>query len=146
MATEFHKRSLTTSKILFVLHASTLYQNSFYSTVHPAPGMAGVSKEAKMHKKFESVWIWCTVIQIDFKDVEKLWKLCFMQFFFNFVDFFLIANQLYVCKFSMQITLFWDPYLPKNWTNTYFKFIMRFGYLKGIGFQFPTACRLIVNI
>ena len=57
MATEFHKRSLTTSKILWkiVLHTSTFDQNSFHSTVHPAPGMAGVSKEAKMHDKLENV-------------------------------------------------------------------------------------------
>ena len=53
MATEFHKRSLTTSKILWkiVLHTSTFDQNSF----HPAPGMAAVSKEAKLHDKLENV-------------------------------------------------------------------------------------------
>ena len=57
MATEFHKRNLTTSKILWkiVLHTSTFDQNSFYSTVHLAPGMTGVSKEVKMHDKLEIV-------------------------------------------------------------------------------------------
>ena len=38
-----------------LLHTSTFDQNSFHSTVHPAPGMTGVSKEVKMHDKLEIV-------------------------------------------------------------------------------------------
>ena len=38
-----------------MLHTGTFEQNSFHSPIHPAPGTARISKEAKMHKKFISI-------------------------------------------------------------------------------------------
>ena len=36
-------------------HTGTFDENSFHSTIHSAPGMAGIPKELKMQNNFESV-------------------------------------------------------------------------------------------
>ena len=48
-----------------LLHTGIFDQNFFISTIHPAPRMAGVSKEVKMHKKFEFVWLGVQPINLD---------------------------------------------------------------------------------
>ena len=42
-----------------LLHTGIFDQNPFHSTTYSAPGMARILKEAKLHGKFECVWLMC---------------------------------------------------------------------------------------
>ena len=52
--------------------------------IHTAPGNLQISKEAKLHRKSESVW--CADTQPIWKKLKKLQK-CISQFFFTFKFF-----------------------------------------------------------
>ena len=52
-----------------IIHTGTFDQNSFHSTIHSAQGMVGISKEAKMHDKLESVNT--NMLIADFKTLFK---------------------------------------------------------------------------
>ena len=71
------------------LHTDTFDQNS----LHPAPG---ISKEAKMHDKFESV---CAVIQPDLIKVEKNVFSRFVSTFFTSGQCISNTNFNFTCNF-----------------------------------------------
>ena len=75
-----------------VLHTGIFYQNYFHSTIHPARGL---SKQSKIHYKFEFVLLIHRILKLVFKELYHLAailqhyvrRLIFMKHFFSLLIF-----------------------------------------------------------
>lgn len=95
-----------------LLHTGIFDQNPFHSTTYSAPGMARILKEAKLHGKFECVWLMCWYST----RFEQIWKA--------------VKHSIFICEFLQFFPLCSNLVKYQHMNHTYSNFSCNFAYLE----------------